>query len=292
VIGSIGEDGRFKLWQEDVLEPPNSGRRFKLISSLKSETKVPFMSLDFKNIMTETYVAVITRDGYLSILEPTEQDRLSDWHVLHSRHVCSTPSRQDEATFRVYFHHEKAPCYPAVIAGLDKKAISLAVAAMDVVKIYRTDNQRRVYLATELTGARSLVRDVCWAGGATRGYDLIATASKDGCIRIYEMHYPSPDDNPLKPLSTSGVQVPEIVEPPNSPRGRVGARSNLTTSLASWRAGSIVESQDEATAPEKVKHVVKKVAEIAGEYGGAVWRVRFSPRGRYHYWPRLLFGFY
>ncbi|KAK1909509.1 hypothetical protein P3342_007680 [Pyrenophora teres f. teres] len=41
VVGSIGEDGRCKLWQEDVTEVAMSGNRFKLLYNLASLTNAP-----------------------------------------------------------------------------------------------------------------------------------------------------------------------------------------------------------------------------------------------------------
>ena len=77
IIGSIGEDGLLRIWQEDVLEAPLSGRRFKRIYQQPSATRVPYMSLDFKNIGTETYLAMISRDGQLTVCEPVDHDNLN-----------------------------------------------------------------------------------------------------------------------------------------------------------------------------------------------------------------------
>lgn len=278
ILGSIGEDGMFNLWQEDVVETPNSGRRFRKISSLRSETNVPFTSLDFKNIMTETCVALITRDGYLAVYEPIDSDNLTEWRPITRQYVCSTPSRQEETGFKVCFHHEKLPCWTAIQAGLDRNALSLAVAAMDVVKILRTDKGRRLYEAAQLTGARNIIRDVAWANGAMRGFDVVATASKDGAIRIYELSTPTAVQGAA---ATSGVLIPPtIVETPSSPRGGSGAR-NAPSGIGAGLAGasrSKESAQGEDQNPGAIKHAVKLVAELT-QHHGAVWRVSFSQMG-------------
>ena len=46
VIGSIGEDGRCKLWQEDVTEVALSGNRFKLLYNLAAPCNVKDQNLD------------------------------------------------------------------------------------------------------------------------------------------------------------------------------------------------------------------------------------------------------
>lgn len=137
VVGSIGEDGHCKIWQEDATEVAMSGNRFKLIYNLQSLTNAPFMSLDFKNIMQETWLALITRDGYLTVYEPQDQSNLHEWTILAERWVSENnpPERQDEVGFKVVFHKEKLPCWTAITAGLDRKSLSLAVAAMKDVLI-------------------------------------------------------------------------------------------------------------------------------------------------------------
>ncbi|KAF2141467.1 uncharacterized protein K452DRAFT_309219 [Aplosporella prunicola CBS 121167] len=292
VLGSIGEDGRFKLWQEDVTEIANSGRRFKLIYNQVSETKVPFMSLDFKNIMQETWVALISRDGYLTIYEPIDHSNLSEWQVMAQTFVLPTaPPRSDEASFRVCFHHEQLPCWTAIQAGLDRRALSLAVVAMDTVKVYRTDKQRRFYVAAELTGSRNILRDVAWANGSMRGSDIIATASKDGMLRIYDLSTPEPSfplgggasgpGGPGTPSTGGGLAAPSVPpEPAASPRGRGASRnapSGIGAGLASaTRVGDAALENDQD--PGRVKHVVKLAAELQSNHG-AVWRVTFSQMG-------------
>ena len=274
IIGSVGEDGKFNLWEEDVLEPPHSARRFKKIFSIRSETKIPFCSLDFKNLNMETYAALITRDGHLSVYEPVDHDDLSgEWTTMIQKYVCPIPLRQNETGFRAAWHKEKVPCWTAVEAGLDKRALSLAVAAMNTVKIFRTDKERKWYQAAELTGARAIVRDVAWANGSMRGYDILATASKDGAVRIYDVSTtPGQADPPATPDPFSPVM------PPASGRqARAGPSSGIGATLAGSSTRDLLRDLDRH-APGHVRHVVKMVAELPA-HGGSVWQVAFSQLG-------------
>ncbi|KAK3063412.1 hypothetical protein LTR53_018917, partial [Teratosphaeriaceae sp. CCFEE 6253] len=171
-LGTIGEDGLARIWQEDVGAAFNSGKRFRKIFEQTTATGVPYMSLDFKNIGTETYLAVITRDGYLSVCEPVDHDDLSAWRIMWSDYLCKTPSRTEETGFRLSWHEEKLPAWPAILAGLDRKSLSLAAAVGDVVKVFRTDKDRKFYTAAILEGSKALVRDVSWANGSVRGFDM------------------------------------------------------------------------------------------------------------------------
>ena len=280
MLASIGEDGVFKVWEEDPLERPNSHRRFRRMYQLWSPTKVPFMSLDFKNIGAETYVALITRDGYMMICEPVDSDDFRDWQVLTQTYVCPTPSRTEETSFRVSFHHEKLPGWHAIAAGLDRKSIGLAVAAMEGVFVYRTDRDRQLYIAAELYGARGLVRDVAWANGAMRGFDVIATACKDGAVRVYEL------TTPLPAGSTPIVKEKDKGSPRTSADlSRVKEQRRPQSGIGAGLAGSSqssVTGQEKGEDPSRVRHEVKLVAELR-EHGSAVWRVGFSPMGTLSY---------
>ena len=269
-VASIGEDGLFKLWREDPLSPTNSGRRWQLAAQLKSETKVPFQSLDFKFLMTETFLALITRDGYLTISEPRDHDSLQDLQHIHREHVCPTPSRQEETGLRVCWHREKLPCWTAVQAGVPRTALSLAVAAMNVVKILRTDRDRKFYCAAEIKGPEAIIRDVAWANGSMRGYDLIATACKDGHIRIYEVNTPGP---------TKTAAVTENHSSREKEKGRVAAMSVVSGIGAGLAVGKEKESVL-SKREDRVRHLVKKVADLERPHGG-VWRLQWSFMGKF-----------
>ncbi|KAF9734555.1 hypothetical protein PMIN03_012165 [Paraphaeosphaeria minitans] len=275
VVGSIGEDGRCKLWQEDVTEVPMSGNRFKLITNLASQTNAPFMSLDFKNIMQETWLALITRDGLLLVYEPTDQANLNEWGIIAETWVCGNnpPGRQEEVGFKVAFHKEKLPCWTAIMAGLDRKSLGLAVAAMNKVLVFRTDKAKRFFKVAELEGARLIIRDVAWANGSMRGYDVLATASKDGAIRIYELSTPRSDNS-----SAAGASASTAIDAISSPQlSKSRAPSGIGAGLAGASKGPD-PSQDHEQGPGRITQIVKLVDEL-NSHQGAVWRVAFSQMG-------------
>lgn len=279
VIGSIGEDGRCKLWQEDETEVPMSGNRFKLITNLASQTNAPFMSLDFKNIMQETWLALITRDGLLLVYEPTDQSSLNEWTSIAETWVCGNnpPERQEEVGFKVAFHKEKLPCWTAIMAGLDRKSLGLAVAAMNKVLVFRTDKTKRFFKVAELEGARQIIRDVAWANGSMRGYDVIASASKDGAIRIYELSTPRPDKVSTNMGASSNSAVVDTLSSPSMSKSR--APSGIGAGLAGASKGPD-PVQDHEHGPGRISQVAKLVAEL-NTHQGAVWRVAFSQMGEF-----------
>ena len=267
-IATIGEDGLLRIWQEDLNQVANSGRRFKKIFEQVTATGVPYMSLDFKDIGTETFLAVITRDGFLSVLEPEDHDDLSTWRIMWTDYLCKTPPRTEETGFRLSWHKEKLPASSAVLAGLDRKSLSIAVAVGDVVKVFRTDKDRKFYTAAVLEGAKGLVRDVSWANGSMRGFDVIATAGKDGFLRIYELHTPgvglisgANDTRTAESRSPAPFQSPSVKP----------AKSGIGAGLAGGAKGK----RDETTnAPGAIRQEARLVAELE-MYGP--WRVSWSP---------------
>ncbi|KAI9821259.1 MAG: epoxide hydrolase, soluble (sEH) [Pycnora praestabilis] len=270
VIGSVGEDGKFKIWEEDVTEAPESGRRFKCIYSHSSPSRIPYVSLDFKTIKFSTVVALISRDGSLDIYEPTNKDNFSEWQRFDHFQTCSPPARGEDTGFKVRFHQDALPCYTAITAGLDKLALSLLVGAMDTVKIYRTNKDNKFYTAAEIAGHRGLVRDIDWANGSARGTDVIATASKDGAIRIFEVSTPLPSGASYTPPSpdVNGASATTDTRVARSARSGIGA--GLADASRVDGARRIGEGE--------VKHHVREVG-VLTEHHGAVWRLHFDHTG-------------
>jgi nucleoporin SEH1 len=151
------------------------------------------------------------------------------------------------------------------------------VAVMNNVKIFRTEKERKWYQAAELTGARAIVRDVAWANGSMRGYDILATASKDGSVRIYEV---STSPGQADPPATPDPFSPSM--PTTSGRQARTVPSGIGAGLAGSSSKDSVRDQDKH-APGRVKHIVKMVAELTA-HGGSVWRVAYSQLGEF---PRL-----
>ncbi|KAF2727633.1 WD40 repeat-like protein [Polyplosphaeria fusca] len=281
VLASIGEDGHCKLWQEDCTEVIMSGNRFKLIANIKSMTHTPFMSVDFKFINNETWLALITRDGFLTVWEPTDPNSLNEWTSIAELWVCGDngPGPQHEVGFKAVFHKEKLPCWKAIQAGLDRKSLGLAVAAMNDVFVFRTDKNKKFFRVAVLKGARDVIRDVAWANGSMRGSDLIATASKDGAIRIYELSTLQSDKSSTGSNASPSVALPAAHAGSSQP-GRSGKNtpSGIGAGLAGASKSANYLPQDHELKPGQIRQEAKLVDELT-QHHGAVWRVAFSQMG-------------
>ncbi|KMP06609.1 nucleoporin seh1 [Coccidioides immitis H538.4] len=271
-IGTVGNDMKFKLWQEDLTQPPNSGRRFRSIFRLTSPVRTPYVSLDFRNIDLDSWLAVITRDGLLTVLEPVGGDTLAEWQQIDQFRVCAEPQRGEETSFKVQFHHDPFDMTHLVMPSWDSKSLSLVVAAMDTVKVYRMGADRQFYHAIELTGHPSLVRDVSWARGSVRGYDLIASGSKDGTIKIFEVYTSTASNN-----VTNGAS--EGASSTNSQRAspmRPATQSGIGSALASRTTAPIADKQ--RSGRSAFEHTFKEVGSIDSKHA-CVWQVQFSHAG-------------
>ena len=279
LLASVGEDNKFKVWEEDQEEAPNSGRRFKCIYSQQTKFCVPYVSLDLKSYRMETYAALITRDGYLTLMEPVNHDSLGEWKEIDQFFVCLRPSRGEETGFTVSFSQDPQPCYKAIEAGLDSNTLSLAVAAKDVVKVYRAiklpGKDYQLYLAAQLTGHGGLIRDVAWADGNFRGVDTIATGCKDGFIRIFEVSTPIPSDQKKTPGDSASHSAAESrTNDASSSTAMTTNPSGIGAGLAgSSRTDGPIARREEYECP--VKHTWREVAALDSRHK-AVWQVKFA----------------
>lgn len=266
----MGEDSKLKIWLEDVTQPPNSGRRFKNLARITAPHRHPFASLDFRNHDMETCLAAITRDGYLMVMEPESPVNYVNWTTLDQFRVCSAPERGEETSFKVQFHHDPTDITHTILPDSDRKSLSLVVAAMDTVKIYRTDANRRFYHAVELNGHGGLVRDVSWANGSVRGYDLIASGGKEGLLRIFEV-YTTPTDQGSQNANSRKAERRQ-----QQSSSRATPQSGIGSALASRSSTST--SNRQASGETQFRHSFKQVACIDSRHLD-IWQVEFSFAG-------------
>lgn len=63
---------------------------------------------------------------------------------------------------------------------------------MDMLKIYRTVPEARGFWLAAKADTGALVRDVAWSSGNVRGWDVLATAGRDGVVRVWELRVSGP----------------------------------------------------------------------------------------------------
>jgi nucleoporin SEH1 len=261
--------------------------------------KAPYRSFSVKyNEETRhTHLALLASDGHLFVFENEEPENLSEFTPVDDFSVCAKPKRGEEVSFKVRFDPNPDPCYTALRAGVASESLSLVTAGMATVKIYRSrevesttyltgeQSKKDFYLAIEIQGHRGLVRDIAWAPGNIRGYDIVATACQDGYVRVFRIDTPfSADDG--KSWSTADVarREPQGTGSHATPsRGNYGEKgshattqSGLTASLA--KSSSNGERQPSGQ-PGQVKHTAREIARL-DSHRTPVWRVGFDDDGQ------------
>ncbi|ESZ90534.1 hypothetical protein SBOR_9083 [Sclerotinia borealis F-4128] len=310
LIASIGTDGRFKLWVEDPTLPPNKGRRFnshnnRPVWETRSHTRAPFLSFSIKHNADSrhTYIALLDRDAQLIVYENEEPENMTSWTELDRVNVCEKPARGEEASFKVAFDPNLEPCYRAIREGVPRDALGLVVASMNTASIWRTkevshtvslgnSSSKELYLAAELRGHRGLVRDVAWAPGNIRGWDEVATACKDGVVRIFRVVAGMEEEGMGMGIGVGlGVgersrdfeRVPEkvVVHNPAQTILENGVK-NVPSGIGAGLAGQkpIRSIQQEAQGEDgAVIHAAKEISKLVTDRA-PVWKVEFDADGQ------------
>ena len=245
-VGTVAADLKFSLWGEDVSQAFNSGRRFKPVTTIPSTPRIPFASLDFKTVDNiYTYLALIDRQGLLSIYEPSSPDDLKEWSLLDQFHVCSpVPNRGDETSFKVRWDPNETPLPYVSSLSDDPSQLSLLVSSLNDVKIYHsttvTDtNAQSTSFDTNTSASHrmtfhetfrlpthpAIVRDIAWNPFNVRGTERIATACKDGAVRIFELSI-------LPSASASENDENTQQQSSRAVRNRPTQQSSLTSALS------------------------------------------------------------
>lgn len=256
-----------------------------------------------------TYLALVATDGRLTMFENDSPDNLAEYAMIDEFSVGPKPSRGEELAFRVRFDPNPEPCYTALRAGVTSDSVGFVVAAMNSVKVYRSRDvisssmglqqaQKEFYLAVEIPGHHGLIRDVAWAPGNIRGYDIIATACQDGYARVFRIDTPysendgkswavadllksdtSHDDSQHKASGSvdrqqtnSAQSTPAQDGHPNQPH----APSGLSASLAKSGAHG---QRHWSGQPGQVKHTFQELSRL-DNHRTPVWRVGFDDDGQ------------
>jgi nucleoporin SEH1 len=237
-----------------------------------------------------TFLALLAANGHLTIYENEQPENLSDFNPLDEFSVCQKPARGEEVSFRVRFDPNPEVCYTALRAGVPTDALGLVVAAMDSVKIYRTRDAlssalglattvKEFYLALDISGHRGLVRDVAWAPGNIRGYDIIATACQDGFVRVFRVETPYQSDQGwsaanLKRHSKRGLE--EEAKKAGATEGQAHPRSMIQAAMDKPDSNPDRRLSGQ---PGQIRHVVREISKL-DSHRTPVWRVGFDDDGQ------------
>ncbi|XDG09071.1 hypothetical protein ABKA04_008686 [Annulohypoxylon sp. FPYF3050] len=229
-------------------------------------------------------------DGHLTVYEGEEPEALLNYPKLDDFQAFAKPNRGEETCFKVRFDPNPEPCYAAIRAGVPTDALSLVVSGLTSVKIYRTRDivtssfgaatrGKEFYLALEIKEHNYLIRDVSWAPGNYRGYDMIATACQDGILRVFRIDTPiDTDDGKSWSLADIlGNTRPEEISTPrsNHPRRQSQVPSGIRAEIN--KSGTHGE-RTSTDLPGQIQHAYKVLSKLV--HRSPIWRVGFDDDGQ------------
>lgn len=197
VVACASVDRTVRIFEEQLQEKTLSGRRWVERARLV-DARAAVHDIWFAPKHQGLRLASIAADGYLRIYEALEPNNLSHWTLMDDFSVASSPvPRETAAAFCLTW------C-PSRFA-----TPSLAVGAMDLVRIYSQDTAGKWQPGKEIKHG-GLVNDISWAPSMGRTYHLLATACKDGHVRIFKLQETEsePEEEVLeKPTASSKREV-------------------------------------------------------------------------------------
>ena len=220
-------------------------------------------------------LAFISTDATVHVYECREPQDLTHWLAIDVIHVLpAAPPRESEVSFCLAF------C-PSRWGGEQ-----LVIGAMDTVRVYRHNAAGKFRAAEELLGHGGLVRDVSWAVSMGRSYHLIATACKDGHVRIFKLASSSAPVGAAVPRASittaaaaAAAATAAAAVPASGTSGRPRGGAGLSQGLG---ADDLVPPPDAATLADDnevgERWSVDKVADF-GDHRSQVWKVAWNVTG-------------
>ncbi|CCK70893.1 Seh1p KNAG_0F02280 [Huiozyma naganishii CBS 8797] len=187
IIVTASYDKTVKVWEENPDQDELSGRRWSKLATL-NDSQGALYSVKFAPAHLGLKFACIGNDGLLRIYDALEPSDLRSWTLTSEIKVLPAPPAN---------HLQSDFCLAWCPSRFS--AEKLAVCALDQALIYQRGKDNKLHIAARLKGHRGLIRSISWAPSIGRWYQLVATGSKDGKVRIFKITEKLPSD-------TSGIQ--------------------------------------------------------------------------------------
>jgi nucleoporin SEH1 len=239
----------------------------------------------------------------LTVYENDRVENLAAFTLLDELSVVGADDREiargEETSFKVRFDPNPEVCYTALRGGVPADGLGCVVVCMERVRVYRTRDMVRsslgvgvagkgFYLAAEVAVGvhRGLVRDVAWAGGNVRGYDVLATACQDGFVRVFRLDtvVGEEEDGGGAGWATGRVKKHAVRRRADGEDGGVRAVSVGGAGVASGIRAGLDQSRGNLERritglPGQIRHVVTEISKL-DSHRTPVWRVGFDDDGQ------------
>lgn len=173
---SASYDRTLKIWEEKFDEPLNSNKRWIKLKTI-ADAHGPLYDACFLPSWLGLKIASIGNDGILRIYESNDPSDLSNWFLIDELQVLNTPVASHlQSDFNIQWCPSRFGVEKFIVSALDKAYI-----------YYRDESDNKFNLGVTLPDHNGLIRSLAWAPPMGKSYHLIATACKDGFVRIYKI---------------------------------------------------------------------------------------------------------
>lgn len=175
ILALVSYDRTLKIWEHRTDGVAlNSGSCFRRLKTL-TDSQSPLFDVAFApGHLGEFKVAAIGSDCQLRIYQAFRPQDLGDLTLVHTLMLTKKPANNLEGSYTVNWSSAKY--------AQEK----LCASAVDVCSIY-VRNSENQYVLDQLIPHDSIITDVSWAPLMGRSFELLATASKDGIVRVFKI---------------------------------------------------------------------------------------------------------
>uniref|UniRef100_A0A7S4KT93 Anaphase-promoting complex subunit 4 WD40 domain-containing protein n=1 Tax=Paramoeba aestuarina TaxID=180227 RepID=A0A7S4KT93_9EUKA len=226
VLASCSFDKQVVIWEERPVADKKSDKNSKMWKNVAFfvDSREPVYDVKFAPQHLGLKVATCSGDGNIRIYEAVDVMNLSNWSMIHQFHAFAQKA-PPSSNHGMSLSWNTSTFDPAslVVAGMGDKN----------PRIWEYNESHRVWQTVGvLEGNEDLVNDVAWAPNVGRSYELIATAGKDGSVRIWKVK--REEEGVYRATKESGLETAR-----KDPVSRVQWNSTGTILASSCDDGSV-----------------------------------------------------
>ncbi|CAK9438246.1 uncharacterized protein LODBEIA_P24920 [Lodderomyces beijingensis] len=211
LLASCSYDRTVKIWQEQPDEMHGSGRRWVRMATL-NDSHGPIYDVVFAPNHLGLKLGCVGSDGIFRIYESLEPNDLTNWSLTTELPVLShqLPAKTLQSSFGIEWCPSKfTETEKFIIVALDQGFIYQGSPKQGENRDDNNGNEKYVKICS-LPEHNGLIRSVSWAPSMGRSYHLIATACKDGFVRIFKATEEAAGDLKIEELAKLGDHKSEV----------------------------------------------------------------------------------